>query len=514
MRVIYNTCFADPWVEVAKKLQKDHGYEPIYWNGYHDDNSKILVKKQFPNVIYHPYFDAWKGIFPSEVKLKLYNGDIDIDFLKNNAEYELQAIRMMDRMDPDGKSFGFSERQRHYRNFVRHWTNVIKKTKPDLVISAIIPHRVYDYTLYLLCRFYGIQYKSLYVTQFFGRIFPVSQIDRTNEKLKDLYSNIISSEKSVDKIKESLLSEIIEYCDKIKSSYSSAVPYYMKEYVKQHKKTSGFFSLIAAFIQYVFVERKDEFFGKDNYIFNGFPSYLKDRNKCIEESHLSILQYGIMKIRANKFKKALKKHYNSLCSEPDFNKKYILFNLHYQPEASTNPAGDIFTDQQLCIDMLVKYLPNDYMIYIKEHPAQFYSHLEGHTSRLKEFYSDLKKYSQVRLMPIKSDPLKLVNKSTAVSTVTGTVGFEAMVLQKPVIIFGLTWYERYKGVLKVTDENTGSKIKDFIASFKYDEKQFWSYLKAFEEYSTKAYFYRGFKEKMDMTEKECVDNICELIINN
>ena len=43
MKVIYNTCFADPWVKVAKELKEKHGFEPVYWIGYEDDDSEKLV---------------------------------------------------------------------------------------------------------------------------------------------------------------------------------------------------------------------------------------------------------------------------------------------------------------------------------------------------------------------------------------------------------------------------------------------------------------------------------------
>ncbi len=64
MKVIYNTCFVDPWLKVAKELKEKYGFEPVYWIGYEIDNSENLVPAAFPSAIYHPIFDAWKGIFP------------------------------------------------------------------------------------------------------------------------------------------------------------------------------------------------------------------------------------------------------------------------------------------------------------------------------------------------------------------------------------------------------------------------------------------------------------------
>lgn len=30
-RVLYNTCAIDPWINVAKKLKNQNGWEPVYW---------------------------------------------------------------------------------------------------------------------------------------------------------------------------------------------------------------------------------------------------------------------------------------------------------------------------------------------------------------------------------------------------------------------------------------------------------------------------------------------------
>lgn len=81
-RVLYNTCAADPWVKVAKKLKEEQDFEPVYWIGYDNDNSEVLVSQIFPEATYHPWLDAWKGIFPEEIEKSFMegNGYIDIDF--------------------------------------------------------------------------------------------------------------------------------------------------------------------------------------------------------------------------------------------------------------------------------------------------------------------------------------------------------------------------------------------------------------------------------------------------
>ena len=38
-RVLYNTCAIDPWINVAKKLKNQNGWEPVYWVEYTFDNA-------------------------------------------------------------------------------------------------------------------------------------------------------------------------------------------------------------------------------------------------------------------------------------------------------------------------------------------------------------------------------------------------------------------------------------------------------------------------------------------
>jgi len=505
MRVLYSTCFADPWVKVAQKLKEEHGYEPVYWIGLWDDNSRALVSTAFPDCIYQRYFDAWKGIFPSQVSDHFNESYINIDFLKEYASFELQAIRMMDRMDPDQHSFGFMERQRHYRNMIKRCAASLNYLKIDFVIFGVVPHQVFDYVLYLLCQFYNIKFVCLGNTQFQGRFFILKNISSIDDKIREDYKKILGSGKDAALLKVELPDDIIKYFNKIQQDYSEAKPEWERNHLLENKKSDGFFSLTKKFFNEL-NNNWTRYFGED-----GFPHFIKLKSKTIEESKISIIQYSLQRLKTNRFKRNLKKYYDSLTIQPDYNVKYVFFALHYQPEMTTSPSGDIFVDQRLCVEVLLKQMPSDYLIYVKEHQAQFYSHLEGHTSRAKYYYDDLLSNSRVRLLPLDSDPLKLVKNAHAVATIIGTVGWEAMATGIPVIAFGLSWYEKYDGVLKITNEETASKIEEFITNFKFDEKNLFSYLNAFCKNSSISYAIKGIKEKVDIPESECIDRIVKLI---
>jgi len=506
MKVIYNTCFADPWLEVAKELKKKHGFEPVYWIGYEDDDSKKLVPRTFPNIIYHDTYDAWKGIFPDKISHHYADSCINVDFMRNYATYELQALKMMERMDPIHHSFSFNERQRHYRNFLKNWTTCIDLLRPELVISATVPHRVYDYVLYLLCRYLHVPFIMFHITAFPGRIIRSRDIYDLGNEIKDDYDEILKGMPDINKLQANLAPDILNGYLNVQKDYEQGKPAYMEINELQHKQSSNAVALSIKFVTDLF-QHPAKYFGSKGYLCQGFPTYLKQKDISIEASHLSIFQYSVNKIKTNKLKRILKKYYDSRTETPDLNEPYIFLSLHYQPEMTSNPSGDIFVEQFLCVEILEKNIPDNWKIYVKEHPAQYQSHGEGQASRIKEFYDDLLKFPNIRLVPLHIDSFALIVKARAVATITGTVGWEAMARHKPVLLFGSSWNENYPGVLKIFNEETAGKIYDFIRNYTFDENKLLIYLAAFEKNSLRAYYYRGLKAQMNQTEKECIKNL-------
>lgn len=513
MKVLYNTCFADPWIEVAKILEEKHNFIPMHWIGNQFDNSDRLVNKAFPDCKYLPRLDLWRGVFPKEIEDNWDSEKIDIDFLRNYAGNELQAIKMMDRMDNDQRSFSFIERQRLFRNNLKKWAVYLKMYKPDIVIGAIVPHRAYDYPLYLLCKDLGIPFLFFKNSSFRGRIVHAKDIYSVSDEISNDYNSYRNSNLTVDDIMSELDSDILDGYKKVQGDYSVGEPDYMKGHVKREKQESNFIGLSKRLFHLI-LNSKEKYLGKDGYLLKGIPSYYKESEKSIEESRLSLYAHIRRKKKGVSIKKKLKDHYTSLTTEPDFNETFVFLPLHYQPEMTSSPSGDIFVDQLLCVDVLASNLPPNYKIYIKEHPSQFRAHTEGHTSRIREFYDDLLKYRKVKLLPLSTDPFEMINKSKAVATITGTVGWEAMVLKKPVIIFGLSWYETYQGVHKVYDQKSAGEIQSFIENFCFSEKDLLFYLKAFQENSTVAYYDMGLKSKMNQSEEECVDNLVDFVFKS
>lgn len=135
-----------------------------------------------------------------------------------------------------------------------------------------------------------------------------------------------------------------------------------------------------------------------------------------------------------------KKYYKT----PDLSKKFVLFPLHYQPEASTIVCAPKYEKQLFFIDSWAKSLPADTLLYLKEHYAVL-----GH--RKIDFYKQLKQYPNVVLVDPFFNTRELVKKAEMVTTLTGTVGWEAMLLRRPVVLGGNIFFDNAPGITKVDD---------------------------------------------------------------
>lgn len=141
----------------------------------------------------------------------------------------------------------------------------------------------------------------------------------------------------------------------------------------------------------------------------------------------------------HRYKKSLRYY-----EEPDLNQKYVYFALHFQPEASTIVCAEKYEKQLFLIDQWAKSLPADTLLYVKEHYAQL-------GSRELSFYEELKKYPNVVLVNPWFNSRALIEHAEAVAALTGTVGFEGILLRKPVFVSADILYRSAPGVLEMDD---------------------------------------------------------------
>ena len=143
------------------------------------------------------------------------------------------------------------------------------------------------------------------------------------------------------------------------------------------------------------------------------------------------------------------KNFNKFIHQKFLNKelpieKFFLFTLHVQPEASTDVLAPYFVDQISVIRQIALSLPPNYRLVVKEHVPAF-------GTRSGHFYRTIQGIPNVWLLSPEFNNQELLRVCTGVITITGTIGWEAWCMGKPVAVFGNTRYDSLPGVYKVSN---------------------------------------------------------------
>lgn len=224
-------------------------------------------------------------------------------------------------------------------------------------------------------------------------------------------------------------------------------------------------------LDYLHLEKE---FKKDSVVKKGLKVE-KRRQRCLLEFFSSIFKMCFNKRVHTSFSyliesyfkcKVFKKYLNNAVNSVDFDKKFVYFALHLQPELHTSTLGGIYNDQVLAIEKLSKILPNDFFIYVKEHPQQLFF------QRDEYFFRRLEKLKNVKYISNKISTYELMSKAQFVSTITGTVAWEAVTGGKPSLIFGKAWFRNLHGVFEYSDDFNINEITNFNVNHETVEKEY------------------------------------------
>ena len=128
----------------------------------------------------------------------------------------------------------------------------------------------------------------------------------------------------------------------------------------------------------------------------------------------------------------------------DYNLKYIYFPLHIDQERSSLIQTPFYTNQIEFLRSVVKSLPIDYTLYVKEHPTQSMRHW-----RDKQWYKEIMDIPNLILIHPNVSSRKLIENCSLVISISGTAALEAAFLQKPSITFVDTDYTKISSIERV-----------------------------------------------------------------
>ncbi|MGB7287740.1 MAG: hypothetical protein WBC71_12480 [Salaquimonas sp.] len=136
-------------------------------------------------------------------------------------------------------------------------------------------------------------------------------------------------------------------------------------------------------------------------------------------------------------------------------KDFVYFPFHLQPEMTTDVLGGAFSDQALALEKLCRVVPENIAIVVKENPKQ------RSQMRSEAFFDRLSRRPNLIAVHRNTSSFELINKAKCVATVTGTAGWEALRMGKPVICFGHIYWNSLPGVFRYQDSLTWKELSSF-----------------------------------------------------
>jgi len=121
--------------------------------------------------------------------------------------------------------------------------------------------------------------------------------------------------------------------------------------------------------------------------------------------------------------------------------KYIFYPLHFQPEATTLVQAPLYVDQLALLHDIAASLPAGYRLYVKEH-------LSSRGRRPLGFYETIRAIPSARLLGPDENTWSLIRDAAVVAVITGTVGWEGLMFEKPVVTFGDVFFNHHPSVYR------------------------------------------------------------------
>jgi len=415
------------------------------------------------------FFDYEEVLYYGNYSLDLEElTPLDAELVEQMKPTESVVLNMMTRLEKY-KSYGFNSRREIYLQHLKVWNHIIQEKRIGLFISSNVPHLVFDYIIYDLCRMNKIPAIILKQTQIHGVFTIFSSWEKFRPSIKARYCHYL-------KQKEVNLSTNFarEYQ---KQTGQDAPPFYMKK--------TGLSRRVARYLKTIINERR-----WGHRLKFGSRQALTGLNIAFRTRHLM-------------------GYYERIATRADFSKKYIYLPLHLQPEMTTSPCAGVFADQSLMIELLASVLPRNYYLYVKENPKQ------TTLMRSRQYYQRIKKLKRVVLISRKENTFNLINHSTAVATATGTAGWESLFRGKSVIMFGYDFYQYAPGVIKVESLEDAKRAIEFIQNQKNlpSLKQMKAFLKAYETVCTVGFVDPVYAQAGSISHKQNEINLIKTLEN-
>ena len=471
------------WIDVAAKLRDNYGWEICYVVG---SKNKEKVSKLFPNAVFHHKTEALRSHAPDECKA-IMPSPLDERLLSSLSYHESIFLKMMDRYNYDG-SLSYYKRISTYHSQIMYWKGVLEHFRPDVVVYRIAPHVSYDYALYALSRTMDIPTVMFERTALPGFVYPVRSFEEGSEIIRRKYAKELEKSNNNE---VSLTPETTSHLENLSKTYAEAMPLHLKYKLDHFKKGGEVAGTVAILL------RAAKVLGKAFLLKRGDSDYL----------------YRRYNENMGRFKrKKILAHYHRLANTVDLTVPYVFVALQCEPERQACPAGGVFANQYLMIDLLSKLVPEDWKIYVKEHVSQFKDYQAVERSKPIEFYNMIASMPKVELVPLNYTSFELIDSAKASATVSGTVGWESVVRGKPALLFGYSWYKDCKGVFVThTIEDCKKAILRIANGYTIDTNDVRCFAKVVESCSVRGYIDKLYDKMNLISVEDNLENLARAI---
>ena len=448
---------ASPYMHDYFLQNPDLGINPV--SVYHNtiDFQKFAIKDSSINL--NNYYNEGYGKYSVE----------ELSFLEK--KYNLDNLWFVVYFDRFLKDKSKEEIYKQLSYYIFAWENILIKEKPDFIVTETVTG-AWNYIPYAIAPAFNAQYLGYLFTKNTNKYFFTKDLYGNFPEMEDRFKELLNREIHPEELKKAE-----EFISIFKEKHM--VPIYMKT-TSALPKIHNFFNPYRITINILkdiktFQKVKNDY--KIDFRLNG---YKRDFQRLIRIIYTKTF---------NVFKK------------PTLSEKYILYPLQYQPEATTDIWSAYYTDQLMTIQHIAKSLPIDCKLYVKEHYAVL-------GSKPINFYKRIQKLPNVVLIDPWLGINELIKNSQAITILTGTTGLEAIIWEKPVIIFGRVFFDIYPDLLKVSNiAELPEIINHALNHFKVDQNIYKKYI-----YSYIASGYEGRFHGGNLTKEEIIQHCDNLVL--